>query len=234
MLPQWLQQLQKMRKEEVMMLRSVIFDLDGLLIDSEMTAYHVDRDILRAYGHEFSLAHYAEKYCGRTILRNMTDFIAEYALPISVEEGIRQYEEREAACIRQGIPLKSGARELLAYLKERGCVISLASSSIASRARTILDGNGVTDYFDYFTFGPEVENGKPAPDIFLKALSKTGAAPEESLVLEDSEAGIKAAVSAHIPVACVPDVARPSAETLEKAVGVFDSLLQVMEWIKAK
>ena len=205
------------------MLRSVIFDLDGLLIDSEMTAYHVDRDILRAYGHEFSLAHYAEKYCGRTILRNMTDFIAEYALPISVEEGIRQYEEREAACIRQGIPLK-----------ERGCVISLASSSIASRARTILDGNGVTDYFDYFTFGPEVENGKPAPDIFLKALSKTGAAPEESLVLEDSEAGIKAAVSAHIPVACVPDVARPSAETLEKAAGVFDSLLQVMEWIKAK
>ena len=64
------------------------------------------------------------------------------------------------------------------HLKERGCVISLASSSIASRARTILDGNGVTDYFDYFTFGPEVENGKPAPDIFLKALSKTGAAPE--------------------------------------------------------
>ena len=50
----------------------------------------------------------------------------------------------------------------------------------------------------------------------------------------DSEAGIKAAVSAHIPVACVPDVARPSAETLEKAAGVFDSLLQVMEWIKAK
>ena len=113
-------------------------------------------------------------------------------------------------------------------------MISLASSSIASRARTILDGNGVTDYFDYFTFGPEVENGKPAPDIFLKALSKTGAAPEESLVLEDSEAGIKAAVAARIPVACVPDVARPSAETLEKAVGVFDSLLQVMEWIKAK
>lgn len=83
-----------------------------------------------------------------------------------MEEGIRQYEEREAACIRQGIPLKSGARELLAYLKERGCVISLASSSIASRARTILDGNGVTDYFDYFTFGPEVENGKACAGYF--------------------------------------------------------------------
>ena len=67
------------------MRKCVIFDLDGLLIDSEMTAYHVDRDILRAYGHEFSLAHYAEKYCGRTILRNMTDFVEEYALPITVD-----------------------------------------------------------------------------------------------------------------------------------------------------
>ena len=209
------------------MLRSVIFDLDGLLIDSEMTAYHVDRDILRAYGHEFSLAHYAEKYCGRTILRNMTDFIAEYALPISVEEGIRQYEEREAACIRQGIPLKSGARELLAYLKERGCVISLASSSIASRARTILDGNGVTDYFDYFTFGPEVENGKPAPDIFLKALSKTGAAPEESLVLEDSEAGVQAAHAAGIDVICVPDMKQPGEDFRRMAACVLPSLEDV-------
>jgi len=216
------------------MLRSVIFDLDGLLIDSEMTAYHVDRDILRAYGHEFSLAHYAEKYCGRTILRNMTDFIAEYALPISVEEGIRQYEEREAACIRQGIPLKSGARELLAYLKERGCVISLASSSIASRARTILDGNGVTDYFDYFTFGPEVENGKPAPDIFLKALSKTGAAPEESLVLEDSEAGIQAAHAAGIDVLCVPDMKMPAESYQQMTAAMLKTLDEVKGWLTAE
>ena len=216
------------------MLRSVIFDLDGLLIDSEMTAYHVDRDILRAYGHELSLAHYAEQYCGRTILRNMTDFIAEYALPISVEEGICQYETREAAYVRRGIPLKEGARELLSYLKEQGCLISLASSSIRSRARTILDGNGVTGYFDYFTFGPEVQNGKPAPDIFLKALEKTGVAPEESLVLEDSEAGVRSAVAAHFPVACVPDVARPSEDVLCRADGVFDSLLQVMEWLKTR
>ncbi len=121
------------------MLRSAIFDLDGLLIDSETVAYHVDRDILRYYGHDFTLAHYAEKYSGRTILRNMTDFIQEYALPITVEEGIRQYEEWEAEYVRRGIPLKTGARELLVWLKARGCLISLASSSIESRAKTILE-----------------------------------------------------------------------------------------------
>ena len=216
------------------MLRSAIFDLDGLLIDSETVAYHVDRDILWRYGHDFTLAHYAEKYSGRTILRNMTDFIEEYTLPITVEEGIRQYEEREAEYVRRGIPLKTGARELLAWLKEQGCLISLASSSIEKRARTILNQNGVTGYFDFFTFGPEVKNGKPAPDIFLKALEKTGMTAEDSLVLEDSDAGVRAAVAAGIPVACVPDVARPGDETLQMATGVFDSLLQVMEWLKTR
>lgn len=137
------------------MLRSAIFDLDGLLIDSETVAYHIDRDILRYYGHDFTLAHYAEKYSGRTILRNMTDFIEEYALPITVEEGIRQYEKWEAEYVRRGIPLKTGARELLAWLKEQGCLISLASSSIESRAKTILDQNGATGYFDFFTFRDE-------------------------------------------------------------------------------
>ena len=68
----------------------------------------------------------------------------------------------------------------------------------------------------------------------MKALEKTGVAAEESLVLEDSEAGVRAAVSAGISVACVPDVARPSDETLRMATGVFDSLLQVMEWLKTK
>ena len=207
------------------MLRSAIFDLDGLLIDSETVAYHIDRDILRYYGHDFTLTHYAEKYSGRTILRNMTDFIEEYALPITVGE---------AEYVRRGIPLKTGARELLAWLKEQGCLISLASSSIESRAKTILDQNGVTGYFDFFTFGQEVKNGKPAPDIFLKALEKTGAAAEDSLVLEDSDAGVRAAVAAGIPVACVPDVALPGEGTLQMATGVFDSLLQVMEWLKTR
>ena len=74
----------------------------------------------------------------------MTDFIQEYALPITVEEGIRRYEAWEAEYVRRGISLNTGARELLAWLMERGWLISLASSSIESRAKTILDQNGVT------------------------------------------------------------------------------------------
>ena len=214
------------------MLQSVIFDLDGLLIDSEIVAYRIYCDILRPYGYDFSLAHYAEKYSGRPVLRNMTDVIAEYGLPISVKEGLRLASEIDGEYIQRGIPLKKGALELLTFLKERGCLISLATSSLEERALTILGQNRVVEYFDTFTYAPEVTNGKPAPDIFLKALSKTGIAAEDTLIMEDSEAGVQAAVAAHIPVACVPDMVRPSVETLQKTVGVFDSLLQVKEWIE--
>lgn len=214
------------------MLQSVIFDLDGLLIDSEIVAYHIYCDILRPYGYDFSLAHYAEKYSGRAALRNMTDAIEEYDLPISVAEGLRLANEIDGEYIRRGIPLKKGAFELLSYLKERGCLISLATSSLEERALTILGQNHVVEFFDTFTYAPEVANGKPAPDIFIKALSKTGIGPEETLIMEDSEAGVKAAIAAHIPVVCVPDMVRPSDQTLQKAAGVFDSLLQVRDWLE--
>ena len=105
------------------MLQSVIFDLDGLLIDSEIVAYRIYCDILRPYGYDFSLAHYAEKYSGRPVLRNMTDVIAEYGLPISVKEGLRLASEIDGEYIQRGIPLKKGALELLTFLKERGCLI---------------------------------------------------------------------------------------------------------------
>lgn len=214
------------------MLRSVIFDLDGLLVDSETVIYHIYCDILRPYGYDFPLTHYAEKYCGRTLLRNMKDITSEYVLPIDAEECLRQYTEIENGYIRRGIPLKKGAMELLTYLKARGCMVSLASSSIEERALSILSRNHTVGFFDRFTYGPEVSNGKPAPDIFLRALEKTGITPGETLILEDSEAGVQAAEAAHIPVICVPDMVRPSSEVLQKAVGVFDSLLQVMEWSK--
>lgn len=150
------------------MLQSVIFDLDGLLIDSEIVAYRIYCDILRPYGYDFSLAHYAEKYSGRPVLRNMTDVIAEYGLPISVKEGLRLASEIDGEYIQRGIPLKKGALELLTFLKERGCLISLATSSLEERALTILGQNRVVEYFDTFTYAPEVTNGKPAPDIFFE------------------------------------------------------------------
>ena len=151
-----------------------------------------------------------------------------------LEDIFADNEAWEAEYVRRGISLKTGARELLAWLKERGCLISLASSSIESRAKTILDQNGVTGCFDFFTFGPEVKSGKPAPDIFLIACQKLGTTLARALVLEDSEAGIQAAHSARIPVLCVPDLHHPAPAYESMTAAILSSLHEVPGWLEAQ
>ena len=216
------------------MIQSIIFDLDGLLIDSEIISYKVYQDLLAKYGHSFTVEYYAQNFSGKSSLHNMTEIIRQFRLPISVEEGLAFSDTFEEKYIQDSIELKKGAKELLRYLKAEHYKISLASSSIRERALSILRQHNVETYFYAFTFGNEVPHGKPAPDIFLSACQKTGIPPENSLVLEDSEAGIQAAFSAGIPVICVPDMKRPGKEFLEKSLAVVDSLSQVINYLQTE
>ena len=125
-------------------------------------------------------------------------------------------------------------QELLAYLQETGRRIAMASSSTRDRALNLLDQHGVTGYFQRFVFAGEVERGKPAPDVFLKACEKLGEPPEDCLVLEDSEAGIQAAHAARIPVICVPDLKTPERRFLDLTAAVCPSLDQVIPYLSDK
>ena len=129
----------------------------------------------------------------------------------------------------RGIPLKPGAEELLKKLKACGVRIILATSSVRDRAVGVLHANGVDGYFDDMVFGPEVEHGKPAPDVFLKAREKAGERAEDCLVLEDSEAGVQAAYAAGIDVICVPDIKAPSETVRRMAKAVLTSLYEVSD-----
>ena len=91
----------------------------------------------------------------------------------------------------------------------------------------MLRANGVDGYFDDMVFGPEVEHGKPAPDVFLKAHEKAGERAEDCLVLEDSEAGVQAAYAAGIDVICVPDIKALSEAVRRMAWAVLPSLYEV-------
>lgn len=215
------------------MIKSIIFDLDGLLIDSEIICYQIYNKILEKYvDSKFLLEDYTQNYCGKILVKNIASLIEQFHLPISFDEGMALYKSIENEYLQKGIPLKDGAKELLVYLKENGYKISLASSSTRERALTILKDNQIDQYFDYYTFGYEVPQGKPAPDIFVKACEKINCRPEESLVLEDSEAGIQSAASAGIPVICIPDLKMPSEEMVGKTTAVLKSLYDVIEWLK--
>lgn len=188
--------------------KAVIFDLDGLLIDTEGISYSIYLDILRPYGQSFTLDTYLRDYSGKTLDDNISAIIRNFGLPISVDEGKAQYAERERFYFKNGVALKPGAMELLARLKESGCRIVLATSSAGERARNVLERDGVAGFFDAMVFGPEVKRGKPYPDIFSAAARKAGFDEEDCIVLEDSEAGIQAAHAAGIDVICVPDMKR--------------------------
>ncbi len=214
------------------MIKAVIFDLDGVVIDSEPIAYSILQELAGAYGHSIPLKDYTTKYLGRTVAKGMETMISTFNLPISPDELLKKYFEKEKIKTEEGIPLKPGARELLTFLKNNGYKTIVASSSTRERAEKILADNDVLKYFDDLIFGYEVSRGKPFPDIFLKACEKLGVKKTEAIVLEDSEAGIDAAFSAEIPVICIPDMKVPDKKHLQKTAFVMDSLFDVIEYIK--
>ena len=212
------------------MKRAVIFDLDGLLIDSEVVSHQLMDELLRQYGYSLTKTEYARIYSGKTGIGNMTHMIETYHLPLTVAEGMAWEAKREAELLPT-VRLKPGGAALLAWLKARGVTVVLATSSKRDRAVDILTRLGVVQYFDDMVFGTEIERGKPYPDIFLKASEKAHAAPADCLVLEDSEAGIQAAHAAGIDVICVPDMKTPAAEFQQMSAAVLKSLDDVQAWL---
>lgn len=214
------------------MKNTVIFDLDGLLIDTEIISYRLYCDLTARYGQKMSLEEYIHDYSGRTEVKNMQTLIQTRGLPLSVEEGIAFTEQKEKEYFEKGVDLKPGAAELLSYLKKRQYQILLASSSSRERAQGVLSQNGIAAFFDRMVFGDEVKRGKPYPDIFVKACEYAKEPPQNCLVLEDSEAGIKAAYAAGIDVICIPDLKEPGQEYERMAAAKLSSLNDVIAWLE--
>lgn len=213
------------------MVKAVIFDLDGLLLDSEITSYKIYLEIAERFGYEFKLEDFTHNFSGQPLMHNVPLAIEMYHLPWTLEEALKEIDIIETRLLAEGIDLKPGAKELLQYLKHNGYKMIVASSSVRARAINLLTQNGIVEYFDDFVFGPEVKRGKPNPDIFLKAAEKLDEAPENCLVLEDSEAGIQAAYAANIPVICIPDLKKPSEEYVQKTTAVLGALDEVIHYL---
>ena len=213
------------------MIKAVIFDLDGLLIDSEIISYKIYKEILQQFGHNFSIEEYVQNFIAKQSRRNLLLFLSNGNLPWTVEVGLDNVLKVEDKFINEGIDLKTGVKKLLTYLKDNNLKIAIASSSTRDRALTILRQHNIVEYFDEFVFGNEIEKGKPNPDIFLKACDKISVNPEECLVLEDSESGIQAAYSANIPVICIPDMKVPNQYYLNMTKAVLSSLEEVIYYL---
>ena len=206
---------------------AVIFDLDGVIFDSERAVFNEWKLIAEKYGFPNLEEPYA-KCIGvnaDTCRQIFLDYYgADFPYDAYCEERRRNFREKYS---HGRLPLKPGVIELLESLKKKGFLTAIASSTRSETVREEIRDAGLLKYFDEIVGGDQVKRSKPAPDIFLKAAEKLGVLPERCCVIEDSYNGIRAASAAGMFPVMVPDLLPPNDEMRGKAGLIADSLVEI-------
>lgn len=214
------------------MKNSVIFDMDGVIFDSE----RIFNIAWRTVGGDMHLDGIEEalKSCvgcndtdTRAYLQGVYGASFNYGQFIGDVE--RVFEELTAV---DGLPLKTGVMELLTWLRDSSVSIGLATSTTRNNAEHHLKDAGLHPFFKSIVTGDMIKHGKPDPEIYLLACSRLGAVPESCFAIEDSPNGIKSAQSAGLRVIMVPDLIAPTRELEKLLHSKFDSLLDVKAYFE--
>ena len=210
--------------------RGVLFDLDGVVIDTEKLYTRFWMEASCCLGHPMTREQALQmRSLGSAESQEKLDaFFGPGVLPYADLRG-RRIELMEAYIEQYGVEEKKGIRELLACLREKGIPCAITSSSSIPVIRRHLGSLGLLEGFTALCSGKDVPRGKPAPDIYLHGAATLGVAPEDCLAIEDSPAGIEAAWRAGCMAVIVPDQDQPGDEVLSRSFAKADSLLDVME-----
>lgn len=179
------------------MITAVIFDMDGVIADSEYFNVMAKHIILQRSGIEVDW-NYHYKFFGMTHEYMWTEMKKEFDglkedIPYYIDQWVKI---RKELIEKEGLKPMPGVVDLIKSLKKRGLKLAVASSSLKEDIMTNMDTFGITDCFDAFVSGSECENGKPDPEIFLRAAAALEKDAKECVVVEDSTAGVQAAKSA--------------------------------------
>lgn len=215
-----------------MKIKGLIFDMDGLMLDTEKLLLKFWIQSANEFGFDMKREH----------VLGIRSLAAKYAIPKLQDifgKSFDYYEVRKRRIElmnkyieENGVEKKPGLDVLLEYLKIHGYKIAVATATDKPRAEIYLKSVGVLDYFDVMVCGPMVENGKPEPDIYLKACELLKLKPSECLALEDSPNGIISAYRAGCKPVMIPDLSQPDEEIfclLYKKLDRLDCVIDLLE-----
>jgi HAD superfamily hydrolase (TIGR01509 family) len=210
--------------------RAVIFDMDGLLLDTETLWHAAETDLFARHGGTFT---WDDKMA---VIGTSYDFTSTYFAdrlgmprergPELVSEMLELMHER----VRRAVDARPGAVELVARLRRLDVALGLASNSPRYLVDDALATAGMSDVFGVIVTSDDVERAKPAPDIYLLACERLGVTPAEAVALEDSASGIAAAKAAGLTVIGVPQYAETDATAADRVVDSLEDLLADAAW----
>lgn len=216
------------------MIQAVIFDMDGVLIDTEKLYNRFWCQAAAELGYDMKREH-------ALMIRSLSP---EFAIPLL--EGVfgdgfpyhdiknRRIQIMNKYVSENGVEMKKGADKLVQFLKDRKIKTAVATSSDMDRVRRYLGFVGLFDKFDKIICGPDVQHGKPMPDIYLAAAKALGVDTDKCIAVEDSKNGILSAYRAGCHTIMVPDLDEPDEETKRMLYARVSSLEKIIDIIIAK
>lgn len=210
---------------------AVVFDMDGVIFDSERLVLECWNEVAQKHGIE-DMGPVCLKCTGLTVDASrsvMKEYFGQdFPYDTYKAEMSRLFHERYDG---GRLPMKPGVEELLAFLKDQGKKVALASSTRSQVVKTELADAGILSYFDAVICGDMVQNSKPAPDIFIRACECLGTDPARSFAVEDSHNGIRSAESAGLRPIMVPDLVPVTEEMEQLTEVILPSLADVKQYL---
>lgn len=210
------------------MIDAVIFDMDGLMFNTEVVWSRCLAPALEELGLPFNpeLPEHTRGTAGTEFAKVIHEF---YGPEVNAYRLWDVWHELVSKELEKGVEKKLGLDELLEYLSENNISCAVASSSIPEHIKRNLENAGITDKFAVTVSSLNLEHAKPEPDVFLKAAELLNVEPANALVLEDSYNGVRAGAAGGFKTIMVPDLSAPTDEMHQLAYRICDSLLEVRD-----